>query len=356
MVLESLETRRMMSVSAQVIAGILVVSGDAYSNQIVVFDQGNNSFVVGADGNQVGGDDHTFDGVTNAVIVAAGGGEDVVTYDDSGAYNADGEPQGSSLRLGVAISLGAGNDTALVALFHPTTKVAVDGGAGKDIITGTVTNKATLAFTGGADSDGGALDVYDGAKVSVDAGAGDDAGRGDGVSGFNFLILGGSVAYEGGAGNDVVTARAESSDSSFVLSGGAGDDQFVGLHVAGGVGYVYGGAGNDTIQVDGVDSFVKYDPQGVPKTIDGKVYVYGGAGNDTITLFSVAGLAFVYGEAGNDTLVLGDPDFEGSGELPPVTGHVTFDGGAGYDLLLTTLSQTDPHLSLLRVEKVTPAA
>jgi hypothetical protein len=348
MIFESLESRRLFAVQAGVYGGVLLVTGDDQPNTIVVADQGGGNFLVAGVTGPTGEDEEViYGGVKVGVAVAAGLGDDQVVYatDFVGA---------SPLAIGAALSLGAGDDVVTVEALAAGVRVAVDGGAGTDLVDATAMNGASVAFAGGADSDGGGLRAFAGSSVYVSGGAGDDKGSGT-ITGFLLNANGGTVTYDGGTGDDVVTATTLGAGSRFVLSGGAGDDQFVGLTVVtGAVGYVYGGTGNDTIGVDLVEGALSATDAGGPVAA-GQVYVYGENGNDTVTLYTVNGLAYVYSGNGADTIALGFLVVDGTTVIPGSVGgtaHVTVDGGSGFDVLQTFLSKDDPRLTLIRVERV----
>ena len=79
------------------------------------------------------------------------------------------------------------------------------------------------------------------------------------------------------------------------------------------LGSIYGGAGNDSISVGGVNSGA----------------IYGGAGNDTIFVGGLGDAGKVYAEAGNDSIVVGTLDANTMGDSP--AGCI--DAGSGNDTL-----------------------
>jgi hypothetical protein len=358
MVLEKLESRRMLSVSAQVTNKILVVSGDAEPNVISVTDYGGGNVRALAGSTPLNGNDGYFTGVTG-VVVAAGQGDDSVSYTND-VIGLPGSGPGSYVPA--LVSLGAGNDRASVDLYGqaideeagtavdaPIT-VSVDAGTGNDTIYANAFNKATVVVAAGDGSDGGEALAQAGGTVYINAGAGDDKGDQIVTSGFALTANNGTVGYNGGTGNDVVTLTASQAffgTSSVTADGGAGDDYIIVSSVGyGGVVSVSGGAGNDTVEVAQVAGELDLRDFAVSA---GQVTVTGGNGDDTFIVSEIYGQVVISGGNGADTVYL-------DGDIG-VGGHLSIDGGNGYDRLFTVLSQDDRSaLTLTHLEKVTVPA
>jgi uncharacterized protein YukE len=168
--------------------------------------------------------------------------------------------------------------------------------------------------------------IYDGDRVIVNTGPGDDKVQVsvDPKTGLQIVTING-VAYGFPAGADIVVRAGQGNDSLTVapgtnvhltLLGGAGDDE------------IHGGSGDDTILgLSGRDRL--YGSGGADRVSAGagRDYVDGGAGNDILS--GGLGDDTVYGLAGNDTLSGG----EGQDYVEGATGDDTVDGETGDDIL-----------------------
>ena len=171
----------------------------------------------------------------------------------------------------------------------------IDGGAGSDSLTG---GSADDTIIGGQ------------ARDTINAGAGDDVVYDD-----NIDFSTGSIASEDvvdlGAGDDVFIGTGRGLGDQDTIFGGAGNDT---INVRQSFGTVFGGDGDDVITSEDED----------PTFGD---FLSGGAGNDTIT-----------GANTDDTIVGGDGDDllsgrENTDTLEGGAGNDTLEGGADDDLL-----------------------
>jgi len=173
---ESLESRRVMACSFGVKTATLTITGDGLANQIQV-QESAAALVASCDGVTRS----YAPGTISKVSIAAGLGDDAVTYETTGTL--------ASSRT-VAVDLGAGRDSATVRTnghaiaATRTLDVTVNGRAGDDEILwqvdGEIDGTAKLAAVGGADQDvlhafttarAGSTGVL---RVSTDGGAGND--------------------------------------------------------------------------------------------------------------------------------------------------------------------------------------
>ena len=285
------------------------------------------------------------DGLLRA-SVDAGAGDDVV------------------LASGAVTSGGPGNDRL-------TGGTEIHGDDGDDVIEGGVRSY------GGAGADrmvgGGAMDggpgsdtfpssgtvVYDGrtapVTVTLDGVANDgERGEGDNVT---------TYGVRGGPGDDVLVGD----DRSNQLSGGSGDDV---LRGGGAADSLTGGEGDDTIAAEAGDDILVLDDPGAdvfsggdgydwvmpqaPESLDGirllldrrrndgpapfvdrveadVERLYGTDGDDVIV--TGAGAQVVYPNCGSDRVTTGDGDDQIYGFCSGTDGMVTFDGGAGNDVI-----------------------
>lgn len=246
-----------------------------------------------------GGANQTMDGVT---LYSA-----TITY-----------ANGTTATIGaIIIQDTAGNLYLMPQLTQNASQTAMEAGAIRSLtINSVTTNAADLA----ADRLVGNYVLPNGA---VDGTSGNDAigtgyidSQGDAVDGWD----GNNDLIYGGAGNDTINGNA-GNDSIYggngtdLMYGGAADDQ------------LFGGAGNDT--------------------------AYGGAGNDTLGSFSTteaAGNDVLYGDAGNDTLFIGigaDTVYGGDDQdtifaIGSDTNQVVVGGEGGVDRdLLSWVNETD---------------
>ncbi len=134
-------------------------------------------------------------------------------------------------------------------------------------------------------------------------------------------------------GND--TLRGRSGEEIDMLRGGAGHDHLHG--VSGGINYLYGEAGNDTLESGGGWGIL-YGGTGHDflEGSDNYDWLHGGDGNDYLRGLSAPD--HLYGNAGNDTLHGGggDDHLEGGAGDDILTGrygHDELDGGTGNDHL-----------------------
>lgn len=315
MQLESLEQRRLFTVTANVIAGVLIVQGDASDNAVFVNQLppaspgGNgNVLVTYADGSGSGllSPEGGFAGI-RGIVIATGDGNDYVELIGRG--------------VDAVVTLGRGSDTAFIEAGD------ADGVAG----TG---DGSIIVVDAGRDDDvaESLLAQYDGVIVYA-AGPGSDSG--------NVQALdGGRVAVEGGSGVDMFFLDAQGQGSQIAFSGGADDDialiQFVG---SGARITASGGAGNDAFTIVAVEA-------AAGDADAGYVGIDGGSGNDFVELgtsgLEVGGEVRINLGSGDDTAVVG--------EYIGVDALIVANGGAGTDTLTSALSPADPRLIATRFE------
>lgn len=316
---------------------------------------GNDTMLGGASGN--GADTLQGDGGVDTADYSARTTAIFVTFDDvhdDGETNPDGTPKEfdfvtESTEIGIG---GSGNDK----LNARTDGVArtLRGGPGNDTLTGGPGADVLLGESGNDSLDGllGADVITGGAgndiltyasravgvNVSMDGAANDgQSGEGDNVSTVE-TVFGGSgddninlsasstpVRIDGNAGNDTLTGGA----AKDTLDGGAGDD------------FITGNAGNDTMLGQaGNDSLVAGA---------GTDTVSGGDGNDT--LVGDDDDDTLIGAAGNDSLVGGN----GNDSLDGGTGGDTLVGNAGNDTVTYATSATDVTVSFDGITNDGPA-
>ncbi|MGH6872933.1 MAG: beta strand repeat-containing protein [Rhizomicrobium sp.] len=230
------------------IEAIALGGGHAYTGMTLGSDFGAG---VTLDATALGdGDTLSLDAsaLTDALTFEAGGG----TYDITGGAGGDTFILGTDFTASDALDGGAGNDTLAVAGNYGDF-----GGSAPFVLGGTLTSIETLAFASGtAQSDDILTDdslVGAGQTLTVDASAAtagstiafDGSAETDGA--FHFIAGGGSFSATGGAGDDVFDGGAQ----SLIEHGGGGDDVFnLGPYLN--VGFtIDGGAGNDTVTIDG---------------------------------------------------------------------------------------------------------
>ncbi|KQT48569.1 hypothetical protein ASG47_09540 [Devosia sp. Leaf420] len=297
-------------------------TGNGLSNTITGTSGANT--LNGGDGND------TLIGGGGADVLIGGAGYDIASYETSTAgvtihtgtpsSNA-GDAAGDTYSSIEEIKGSAFNDQITLLNVGQT----VRGGAGDDTIE--ILSGQAIAFYGEAGNDtlrGDAGNDY------LDGGGDNDTLRGNG--GNDTLI--------GGGGNDTLYGG----DGNDLLSGGTGGDAF------------FGGDGVDTVTYADAAAAIAFDRNQNPSTYSGDAAndtfdsieifigsgfddtihligqgatVYGGNGNDLINIWSGPAVSF-YGEAGDDTL-WGD---YGDDYLNGGTGNDTINGFAGNDTMM----------------------
>lgn len=349
-VVESLEARKLMSVSVTVSGGVLTIVGDA-ANQVVLLKDSSidgggaaGSAYLSLDAN---GDGDTSDpgdflgtiGVITKANLSLCGGDDQVRILLDTPYN------GVSKEFHVV--LGKGNDTfrfsnanqdlTLNRIDNSTVKLFVDGGNGNDTIgerMGRMTNsifEANVLAGAGEDTvslyrDDDRIGTTD--TFTADLGDGNDTFRYTNNA-ENFDILGQVTQVKtnvwGGSGDDLLRADTDEQGSPSTL--------VEGLHEVG----FYGGAGNDTLTMWMSDF----------RLIDGSISLSadGGKGCDTISVSANITAATPYGApastgqasiclsggCGNDSLTAHVDAPSGSVTWGSI-GGVLLDGGPGADV------------------------
>src|SRR4051812_34449903 len=214
--LESLETRRMLAVSASVNSShVLVITGTSGNDTITVNKISNGKVTVSGVSTQFS--TGTSSGKFNKISVNAGNGNDKVQINNNVPY------------VSSTISGSGGTDT-------------LTGGVGNDSIDGDNSNDTLSGGGGGADllrGDGGFdtanySDRTDNLTISLDGAANDGANGGnehDNVQTEEVIA---------GSGNDTL----EGSDGDDFLAGGAGADV---IHGNGGNDDITGSSGQDEL-------------------------------------------------------------------------------------------------------------
>lgn len=282
---DTLEPRRLMSVSLNPATRLLTVVGTEAADTITARMVGSTLRVV--DNGAV----RTFASAAVArLAIYARGGNDTVTLDPSvakpayidtglgGTIGADGHPHGDRVRGG------SGADAIHVRSYYAD----AHGGAGNDFL-------QVYQGYNGAFGDAG-----DDRIVAFSGGSGTRYGGGAGTDSIEYPgDVYGMIIQNGTSGG-----YYEDPAGGHVLAGGEGLDSLAGFeNLAGGPGPddVYGTAGNNVLRGGG-----------------GNDTLYGRAGDDTF-YSGTTGTAYCYGEAGNDRFVnQGNRDG-------------LFDGGAGRD-------------------------
>ncbi|MFY0734927.1 calcium-binding protein, partial [Aurantimonas sp. NFXS3] len=299
------------------------------SDDILYGGDGNDRLVGGA-GNDIlwggRGNDILFGGEGDDTLFGEQG--DDLLYGDAGndiIFGGDGNDEAHGGDGNDYIDGGVGNDRLFgedgVDVIHGGDgDDHIEGGAGADVLIGGVGADIIL---GGADDDvlqgddgsdqlfGGTGDDElhgGGGNDALDGGEGDDVLHGDDGDDTMFGASGNDVLH-GGAGNDAI-------------DGGEGDDV---LHGDDGDDVLHGAAGNDTLDGgDGNDHLVGGDGDDMLFDGAGVDILEGSAGDDCIILVADGAIDTVYGGGGNDTLDLSQIIFDATIDLPD--GWVTIDG------------------------------
>jgi len=254
-----------------------------------------------------GGDDDTIAGNGGNDTLAGGGGGDTI----------DGGDGNDALYSGTLSP--NWNTPNVIPILDVGTEIDVLRGlAGDDVL-----------FAGYGDFVDGGAD-FDTLFISLRGGS---AGV---TADFATLVAGGTLAIGGGTIEDIERVLwVEGTDfaDDIIMAAGfpsgpvyglGGDDR---ITAAGGMGEVYGGEGNDTIDARlNVYGQPVYGEAGDDTILAGSGFIYGGIGNDTIT-----GGGRLFGEEGNDTLTA---TFAGSNPfLYGGAGEDDLTGSSGADIL-----------------------
>ncbi|MEX2142158.1 MAG: hypothetical protein WD894_23020 [Pirellulales bacterium] len=281
---ESLEPRRVLAgnVTAEVIDGDLIITGDDAANTISVGQTDIGSYVIAWDGAPPGFviaynvfsaapiEDPTWinrsfqnielHGVTGRIVIHAGGGDDRVTIHH------------------------------VVSPFTAPGDLIIDGGAGYDYIeVGEIPQQNPLHLLGEFDPPIPGFSIASDLQIDAGDGGGNIYVR-PGTIGGALQIATGSAGSE--ASNSIGVAGVTA--GSFSLNGGDGTELvlIVSLSTSGPVAMAMG-AGNDDVQMHSLD-------------LDGDGSIDLGAGSDRVTVMgTVSGDLTVQGGAGSDSLILG---------------------------------------------------
>ena len=313
---EALETRTLLSVTADNTAGTLTLTGDGDSEAIEV-RQGENpgDIVVSAPGINTGGEgdpnEATFMGVNN-ITINSNGGDDRIEIDEDLLDT-------MSAIIDVQVDAGEGDDTII-------------GGSGDDSLVGGEGNDRIIDRAGNNTIDGGEgnnhIETGDGNDVII-VGAGNDhvvAGDGDNdvfdTGGNNRISAGeGDDTISTGAGND----RINAGDGDNNVDSGDGNDR---VQTGDGHDDIATGAGNDNVRSgDGNDTIITADGNDNIRSGDGNDSIHAGDGRDNVR--SGDGDDTVVGAEDKDKLRGG----RGNDDLDGGEGNDTLRGGRGNDTL-----------------------
>ena len=338
------------TVDASTITKSLTITGNA-NHQTIIAGSGVNAA--------------TFAGTTHDSAYVGGASNDTVTFANTTGdvsaivYAGINSVTANSLTTGTAYILaGSGNDTVDVSALTTGTVIAelgdgintvtvdpaagvtgvvsITGGGGNDTITATVTTGSLTTSLGAGVNTLTADELTSGSLVYT-GGAGNDSidataavtgtivvAAGDGVNVLDTNLTTGSLTYVGGAGNDTVTADANTT-GTLIINLGDGVLNTATVSLDSGKVTVVGGSGADTMTISGLKT--------------GTVNLDGGAGNDTISIdgtIAAGTSVIVDGGAGVDTITLADASATGT--------TISVVGGDGTDTVALEEDMTDGTL------------
>jgi Ca2+-binding RTX toxin-like protein len=308
--IESLESRRLLAVTAVFAGGVLTVTGDNNANAITVSRDVAGKVLVNNGAVVISGSTATTGNTTSIDVFGLGGNDNLALNETNGVL-----PK-------ARLFGGANNDT-------------LTGGSGADALSGESGNDLLFGRAGGDRLAGGS------GNDTLTGGAGSDQALGD--SGDDRIIWNpgdGSDLNEGGDGTDTVEVIGGTAGETFlaegvgnrvlfqrvdpapftldiggteklILSAKAGDDSFFGgTGLAGLTSFkVDGGSGNDTlIGTDGADNLLGGD--GID-FVDGNAGVDVadlGSGNDFFRWDPGDGSDIIEGRSGTDTMIFNGAD------------------------------------------------
>lgn len=306
--IETLESRLMLAVTAVVSGADLQIVGDEFDNSVIIAKAGNRYTLLG----DVTGD---FD-APGRLIINMGGGSDMVQLQDVLVGN-----DNTGRLADVLADMGSGNDT--LSFMHVQARnVMVTAGDGMNNI-GVLPNggqgsviSGLLSYVGGSGSD--SVMVSESTVGRVAFAAGDDVGAVHIISGSTV----GPILYEGGSGVDQMNINEASAGAVTARMGGGNNVLAISLGQAGKVNF-WAEGGDDTVSIYGsacgatflslgegtndVGIFQSNDGSETPSSISGNLQILGGASDDIIAMGAVA-------IAGSVKALLGD----GSNQLAMV--------------------------------------
>lgn len=354
--LESLEPRQFLSVTASAANGVLTVTGDDNANAITVSRNAAGTLFVNGGAVPITGTPATVTTIQSIRANGLGGNDTLLLDDTNGAL-----PQATLFG-------GAGNDT-------------LTGGSGADVLSGDDGNDSLLGKAGNDTLHGGAGNDTLLGNTGTDQAfgdAGDDLmiwnpGEGsdlnEGGDGTDTaLVNGGDVAEAYAAtavGNRILLQRTSPGPFSIdigtsekvVLNMLGGDDTFTG-----GAGLaslaaftVDGGAGNDTILgTDGNDTLLGGDGNDLVDGNGGADVGILGDGNDTFVWDPGDGSDVVEGQAGADTMLFNGSDASENVDLSATRhGHLLFTRSPGNITMDTNDLETVQFNALGGVDNIT---
>jgi len=311
--------------------GSLLVYGGEGGDAITIRNTGNTTIFggLGAGDSADGADSIGLANSGGTITVFGNGGDDFINGD--GANNLT---NGTNFLDGTKATLfgGTGNDTINVSFASGKGTVTVYGGENNDTIKVANTGTTTIyGGTGQGDSTDGADNIIltgSAGSVTVFGNAGDDFITGTAATN-NVTALGNGVVANlyGGRGNDTINVGYDATTSKGTINvfGGEDQDSITVANTAGSATTVYGGTGQGDA-TDGADL--------ITITGQGTATVFGNGGADSINLNGFVGasgsasanVVTVYGGTGNDSISLGNT----------VNGQVTYNlnGNEGNDTFI----------------------
>jgi hypothetical protein len=313
--------------------GSLLVYGGEDADKITVLNTGNTTIFggTGAGDSTDGNDSIGLLSSGGTITVFANGGDDLINGD---ANSANFLTSGTGFVDGTKATIfgGAGNDSVNVSFASGKGTVTVYGGENNDTIKVANTGTTTIyGGTGQGDSTDGADNIIltgSAGSVTVFANAGDDFITGTAATN-NVTAFGNGVVANlyGGRGNDTINVGYDAITSKGTINvfGGEDQDSITVANTAGSATTVYGGTGQGDA-TDGADL--------ITITGQGTATVFGNGGADSINLNGFVGasgsasanVVTVYGGTGNDSISLGNT----------VNGTVTYNlnGNEGNDTFI----------------------
>ncbi|MBM81845.1 MAG: hypothetical protein CMJ78_14815 [Planctomycetaceae bacterium] len=338
-VIEMLEDRSLLSVSALLVGTELTVESDA-DDSILIQDNGGLVEVIvnGSSLASLGTIDATS---VQSLIVRGGDGANTISVGGvlSTAYD---NPNG----LSILVEGGDGDDSITLTTDFAST---VDAGDGNDIVI-SLDGADTIdggdgddQITGGLGNDnisgGDGIDNISGDEGDdiIDGGASDDIVTGD--DGADNIVGGsGNDNIDDGAGMDTIAGNSgndqlDGGDDADVINGKSGNDVING---GDGDDTIDAGVNNDTVNGgDGDDSLLANSGDDEVRGGDGNDFISGSSGNDL--LVGDDGNDRMFGGSGNDTMFgdSSDPTTIGVGDdtIKGQSGNDTLQGGGGTDSL-----------------------
>ena len=209
--LETLEDRRMMAgdVTARVVNGDLVITGDNQSNEMYLYDNGDGSYVMfGENGTRINGlSGYPLDGVSDDIRINLRGGDNRIAL------------LGLDLADDITIRTGSGNDKIILSEATIRSNLRMRTGGGDDsirIMTSTILGQFNAATGAGNDEIAATHSAVGSGRVNT--------GRGNDEVNYFVFATQSSFQQNSGSGEDLM--RVQQMVGQYEFNGSSGTNVY----------------------------------------------------------------------------------------------------------------------------------